>query len=139
MTWTSLPPEQNKVKIQDYQRKWRSDRRQHYMDKLGPCYFCGTMGNREIHHVDPSEKDSHKIWSWKPERIEKELLKCIVLCRDCHIKLHKLMRRNPLVHGTLYGYQVYKCRCPLCTEANRIKGNYWNDGFNPELLKEVAN
>lgn len=49
------------------------------------------------------------------------------------------MRKNPLVHGTLYAYKVYKCRCQLCTEANRIKANYWNENFNSDLLKQIAN
>jgi hypothetical protein len=42
------------------------------------------MQNLELHHLDPEAKTSHKIWSWSPAKLRRELDKCIALCRDCH-------------------------------------------------------
>jgi hypothetical protein len=46
----------------------------------------------EFHHVNPSEKDlvlARVVANgWSKERIQKELNKCIVLCSNCHRKLH---------------------------------------------------
>ncbi len=44
----------------------------------------------DLHHTDPNEKDftisQARTLSWS--KIEKELKKCIVVCRNCHAKLH---------------------------------------------------
>ena len=97
----------------DYQLSWMAKRKQEYMNKYGPCIFCGTSGKLEIHHVDADQKVSHKIWSWSKERIEHELLGCVIICRDCHIKFHSLEKRK-VEHGKLNTYEKYKCRCPKC-------------------------
>lgn len=44
----------------------------------------------EFHHLDPSEKDfvisTSATRSW--EKVEAEMLKCVVLCANCHRKVH---------------------------------------------------
>lgn len=57
------------------------------------CKACGFSKYKtalDIHHLDPSQKDdnfaSMRGWSW--ERIQKELDKCIILCRNCHSAVH---------------------------------------------------
>ena len=59
----------------------------------GGCKVCGYATydcSLDIHHKDPAEKDPnfhmYKSWSWK--RIEAELQKCILLCRNCHAAVH---------------------------------------------------
>jgi hypothetical protein len=46
----------------------------------------------DFHHKDPTKKDIglSKVakWGWSKERILKEIEKCIVLCSNCHRKLH---------------------------------------------------
>jgi hypothetical protein len=46
----------------------------------------------EFHHLDPNEKEigiSLAVSNcWSIARIEKEMKKCIVLCSNCHRKLH---------------------------------------------------
>lgn len=106
------------VKMREYKREWIANRRQKYMAEYGPCYFCETTENLEIHHIDPSEKENHAIWSWSQDRIEAELAKCLILCHKCHAKMHTIMKRRPFEHGTYYAYHVYKCRCVECRAAN---------------------
>lgn len=55
------------------------------------CAHCGATDNLQFHHTDPSKK---KFTIAKPTghtkaEIIKEAKKCILLCRDCHIKEHK--------------------------------------------------
>jgi hypothetical protein len=76
-------PYADKTKQVEYQRQWLKRRRQRFMSLIGPCR-CGATENLELHHVDRSEKTSHKIWSWTPEKLRREMRKCIALCRDCH-------------------------------------------------------
>lgn len=58
------------------------------------CSKCGFDDYRAIvfHHVDPSTKDisiSEALRNgWSVSRIEKEILKCIPLCANCHSILH---------------------------------------------------
>lgn len=66
-----------------YQREWIRKRRQEYL-KGKVCRDCEGTEALELHHVDPATKVSHRIWSWRKERREAELAKCVVLCRDCH-------------------------------------------------------
>lgn len=45
----------------------------------------------DLHHLDPNEKEGHiaelvRGWTWK--RLEKELEKCVVVCRNCHAFIH---------------------------------------------------
>ncbi len=56
------------------------------------CANCGTKENLTFHHVDPTQKLAtiHKIVqtykSWA--RLSEEIKKCVLLCRDCHDKVH---------------------------------------------------
>ena len=62
------------------------------------CAECGEDHSYclEFHHLDPSEKEItvtkaiQQRWSW--DRIMREVDKCVVLCANCHRKLH-----NPMV------------------------------------------
>lgn len=57
------------------------------------CAFCEETFPYclEPHHLDPNEKDAHPSdlikTSWK--RLTEELLKCILVCRNCHVKIHQ--------------------------------------------------
>lgn len=58
------------------------------------CYICGEDDSccLDFHHRDVKEKEQnisnavHRNWSIN--RLLKEIEKCIVLCRNCHTKLH---------------------------------------------------
>ena len=60
------------------------------------CVHCGATESQgkkkslELHHPDPNEKDfnvAEKLhYQW--QRIEAEVRKCILLCRQCHRAVH---------------------------------------------------
>lgn len=61
-------------------------RRQH------PCIACGEkeICCLEFHHKDPKKKE-HQISDMRGcsiERIDNEIKKCVILCANCHAKLH---------------------------------------------------
>ena len=112
---------------QEYQRKWVRNRKKKYLSRLGPCVFCGSF-NTQIHHIDPSKKNSHKIWSWSEERILSELKQCIPMCKKCHSLFHTYLRMKPIEHGTLHAYQRYGCRCVECRKSR--SDYYWDHEEN---------
>jgi hypothetical protein len=77
-------PMATKEAQREYQRNWvRRRRNEYFKDKS--CARCESVERLELDHKDPSTKVSHSIWSWKKERRDEELLKCQVLCHDCHV------------------------------------------------------
>jgi hypothetical protein len=54
------------------------------------CTYKKHLSSLDIHHLDPTEKDpSSRHWrGWSWSRIEKELQKCIILCKNCHAAVH---------------------------------------------------
>lgn len=108
----------NPEKQKKYQREWRAQRRADWL-KDKTCARCGSAEQLEVDHKDPSEKVSHKIWSWSEKRRNEELAKCQVLCKPCH--LEKTRRDNEPAHGTnsRYTSPVWRCRCDACREAHR--------------------
>ena len=57
-----------------------------------PCLACGNPDPTVIqwHHVDPTEKESQVIGNGiSDERFWDEVLKCVPLCANCHVKIHK--------------------------------------------------
>ncbi len=105
----------------DYQRRWAAERRAaFFVDQC--CSDCGVGERLELHHVDPSKKVSHSIWSWGERRRRSEIDKCVVLCVDCHRKHTAAWRRivaeerNPC--GTMAAYGR-GCRCEPCRTAKR--------------------
>jgi hypothetical protein len=57
------------------------------------CLFCkeDTPCVLDFHHLDPKEKD-YQIGSMAPnlswKSLKRELDKCVILCSNCHRKLH---------------------------------------------------
>jgi hypothetical protein len=67
-----------------YQNEWIKRRRLDWLEANGPCVDCGTWDELQVDHVDAGQKVSHRVWSWKKERREAELAKCVVRCEPCH-------------------------------------------------------
>ena len=57
-----------------------------------PCRACGSHEPDVIqwHHYDPSTKEFEIFrTAWPEEKWWDEVLKCVPLCANCHLKIHK--------------------------------------------------
>lgn len=114
-------PYADKLQQQEYQRCWMQRRRDAYFaDKI--CAECGVAERLELHHIDPAQKVSHRIWSWSVTKRFEELQKCIVLCHDCHMCKTIQQLEKPMTHGTDRGYNS-GCRCVECRLFKSIKNS----------------
>jgi 5-methylcytosine-specific restriction endonuclease McrA len=57
------------------------------------CFLCGSKTDLTFHHIDPATKSAEVKKMVRNGRtfaktIE-EINKCVVLCNDCHVELHK--------------------------------------------------
>ena len=58
------------------------------------CKECGAshVSFLQFHHLNPKQKEvsvgDAVAQGWSIKRIENEISKCIVLCANCHFKLH---------------------------------------------------
>ena len=100
-----------------FQRKWLHERRETLLAHEC-CALCGSNKKLVAHHIIPRKISGQpKIgWSWKIERIIRELQHCMILCERCHIELHASLIRKKLEHGTYAGYKR-GCRCDQCKSA----------------------
>ena len=58
--------------------------------KAGGCTQCGesTPVCLDFHHVGDKDMEVSKMWGMNDERVRKEIEKCILLCSNCHRKVH---------------------------------------------------
>lgn len=112
-------PYRDKEQQREYQRQWMADRRAKYVALHGgKCVDCERAEFLEFDHEDPSEKISHRIWSWSEVRIEEELGKCKLRCKHHHSKKSIAERNYPKrKHGTNLMYGI-GCRCAACKQAH---------------------
>lgn len=127
----------------NYQNQWLKDRRNAWLKENGPCKHCGSWENLEVDHIDPAQKVTHRVWSWREERRLVELAKCQVLCHDCHEKKTWDETRATRKHGTVNGYRL-GCRCQNCLTANvtklyqqRINGHKGRKPMTPQHAQEL--
>lgn len=78
----------------EYTMKLGREKRQYAVAKLGgKCIHCGFdkwLSSLDIHHLNPEVKDSKfaQMRGWSLTRIDKEIEKCVLLCRNCHAAYH---------------------------------------------------
>ncbi len=119
----------------EYMRKYLLDkyyrRKQTAVEALGgKCARCGGIESLEFDHVDRSTKEytlGHSFATLAETKLQAELLKCQLLCRECHIlktreDLGQQDARNS--HGTISSYRY--CKCDICRTANN---EYMRDYF----------
>ena len=76
-----------------YMKKRWTKRRQEAIIYLGSsCYKCGETLDLQFHHVDPKTKNFSiaRASSLSNKRFWIEVEKCILLCKHCHIKTHRI-------------------------------------------------
>jgi hypothetical protein len=120
-----------------YARVWMFDRKAAWLKANGPCRHCGSKEDLQVDHVDPSQKVTHRIWSWSLKRRQAELKKCQVLCRTCHRAKSSLEAFRPIRHGTTRGYRR-GCRCVECLWAIRISRGARRSQFHERRTRSAA-
>ena len=86
--------------------KWRAARRGEEVAKRGGCCEqCGVEGEDsffDFHHINPDEKEIpiNKVWRMAEHKREAELAKCIMVCPNCHRKLHMAMGEYGINNAT---------------------------------------
>lgn len=84
-----------KVKQKKRVKKYRKDLIARFKEwkSSQECSICGEncIECLDFHHLDPNEKDANisllmRDGSWK--KMQEELKKCVVLCANCHRKVH---------------------------------------------------
>ena len=93
-TWKDWPS-QSRENQRAYQKKRTLDQWNKLFEYMGgKCKHCGVDEHcpaiYDLHHVDPSTKDHSiaKIMRRRWEVIKEEADKCILLCSNCHRKVH---------------------------------------------------
>lgn len=101
------------------------------------CVQCGSTNELQFDHIDRATV-SFRIataagLSKSRENLIKELVKCQLLCKSCHIEKTRVEmrgRRKEVVHGTEVGYGYWRCRCEDCKEAKSIYRRSWLAGVS---------
>ncbi len=96
----------NRDTIRRRKNKYKKNYYEHILKIKGSCCCdCGhkfdydtDRGLYHFHHIDPTTKQyniSHMVRSGlSVDRIKKELEKCVLLCKPCHIKRHTDFNRG---------------------------------------------
>lgn len=81
----------NKQAHYDRNNIQREKLRQYYFNAKDVCIVCGETEKccLDFHHIKDKDKDVAKYISYGSiSRIQKEINKCVVLCSNCHRKVH---------------------------------------------------
>ena len=117
-------PYKDPIQSRNYKRNWMNKRRNHWLQYMGgKCVSCGSIDNLEFDHIDKSTKkyEPRMLWSRQLETIIEELMKCQLLCHECHILKTRMENTKIHQHGSYTLYKTYKCRCDLCKAANAAR------------------
>jgi hypothetical protein len=95
--YASDPEHRERVKATSEQRRLRKSAELRPVitaAKAGGCYYCPESESicLDFHHRDPSEKSFRMgtavALGYSVSRIREEIDKCVVMCSNCHRKLH---------------------------------------------------
>lgn len=85
-----------------YVREGKRTRRADWIESQGGrCATCGSTDTLEVDHIDPSLKEFEigAVWAYSEEIRARELAKCQVLCKACHIKKTRADRQRGKTHA----------------------------------------
>ena len=68
-------------------QRWYAFRKKVFALKGHKCALCGTTENLQVHHPKYSGDYSKYAWEYDPKYM-------VVLCYDCHMKIHEALERN---------------------------------------------
>lgn len=111
----------DREKRREYGRKWIAARRNEWYSNNGPCRRCWSTENLLAHFPDSDAKSEHRVWTWRKERRDAELKKCVILCRDCWYAVRKYKHTSARRHGTVLMYDKGGCRCQDCRDAHALQ------------------
>lgn len=92
--------ERKKARDPDFARRKGAEARARRKERLTeylrehPCHVCGEQDTLvlEFHHVNPSQRSFTITGSHAWSRTLEEIKKCVVLCANCHLRVHAMMR-----------------------------------------------
>lgn len=111
----------NRDSQREFARKWRLARREEWFSNNGPCRRCWSTEKLRVYYPDISDKVEHRLWSWKKDRRDEELRKCVVLCQECWFMVRNYIHISQRKHGTVLMYDKGGCRCQPCRDAHAAK------------------
>ena len=91
------------------------------------CLFCGESYHPalEFHHINPAEKRFEISKGTQAEwKLYNEIQKCVILCRNCHVKVHNFIIRLP--HGTSVRDQL--------KQKNKELNEYFSEFLEPDPI-----
>jgi transcription elongation factor Elf1 len=94
----------NKARRLELNAAWRKKVREQFQayKKTLSCLICGESESAclDFHHLDPSKKDAAigEIMASSPSiaKVMIEVEKCVVLCANCHRKVHAGLLKLPV-------------------------------------------
>lgn len=94
--------------MNEYMKERYHKRRKRIIEGLGgECSECGKQEDLEIDHIDPETKSfaiGKKLASVSKDKLDAEVEKCQLLCRECH--------DQKTTGGS--GRKMVTMRCPCC-------------------------
>lgn len=109
------------VQMRHYERK-----RAWMIELLGGCCAkCQSLDQLEIDHIDPATKlfNVSKNYSRAKIYLLPELMKCQLLCAECHLIKTQTEDGHKAYHGSVGMYRHRGCRCEECVAGNRRRMN----------------
>lgn len=94
--WFKNHYQKNKEKYIEKANRHKERMKLWFEEEFKDILFCVKCGEKErccldFHHLNPREKDdviAHMIKRCSKDKIRQEVAKCIVVCANCHRKIH---------------------------------------------------